>query len=40
MASGRSLSVGQRIVFYTVTEEHVLIVRVLHERQDASLELG
>jgi len=38
-AGYRSLNVSQHIVFYTVTEEQVLIVRVLHKSVDVQRHL-
>jgi len=35
----RSLNVSQHIVFYTVTEEEVVIVRVLHKSVDVQKHL-
>ena len=38
-AGYRSLNVSRHIVFYTVTEEQVLIVRVLHKSVDVQRHL-
>ena len=36
----RGAAVQQHRIFYLVREDHIYIVRVLHEREDAEAELG